>query len=283
VRASIGTYPRVDGRVPRWTIVGGFIGIALAVIVPLLFTINTGLRSAADYGTNPLGVATHPTLSALQEVWGRADLPRTALNSAIVSFGSVTAMWLFASAAAYVFVFEPFRGSRGLFALLVASALVPVQAIMYPLFKVLLDLHLTNSYLGMIIAQTAFGIPLTVFAFAAYFRALPRELVDAAKVDGASAVRTLWHVILPMSKPILATTGVINLVWTWNDLLLPLLIMQQPDKQTLTQSLSLIPGQLGIVPGLAAAAALIGMAPLVLLFLVAQRQLVAGITQGAMK
>jgi ABC-type glycerol-3-phosphate transport system permease component len=156
---------------------------------------------------------------------------------------------------------------------------------MFPLFVSFRDFGLVNTYHGLILGFVVFGIPLTTFQFAAYFKTLPREVLDAARVDGASALQSLFRVVLPMSKPILAVTGIINFVWTWNDVLLPFLVTQDSDKKPLVAQLAVITQSQFVsssIPVLAAAAVL-GFAPTVIVYVLAQRQVVRGLTAGAVK
>lgn len=276
-------YPRVERSSARWALTTLFGVLALLVLVPVIYVVGTSVRPLADIQASPLGLPTSPVLDALSEVWNRSGMPRSIVNSTLISAGSAITMGICASMAAYAFVFAPFRGARAVFLVIIAGSMLPAQAILYPLFTQLLNAGLINTFPGVILAQSSFGLPLTTFAFAAYFRSLPGELVEAAAIDGASSLRTLVHVILPMSGPIVATTGILNFVWTWNDLLLPLIILQDQENQTLIQTLSLLPGQAGIDENVLAATAVIGMVPLIGLFLIAQRRIVAGMTAGAVK
>ena len=258
--------------------------MACAVLLPLILTINVSLKTTKQYAHSSLGLTGSPTIQNYVQVWHYAGMPRTFFNSILTSGGAVVVLWVVAGFAAYAFAFLRFRGRSILFLAILATVMLPLQTILYPFFVQMIHLHLANEYYGLILAFTVFGIPLITFQFAAYFKTLPFEVIEAAKVDGASAVRIWWRVVMPMSKPVVATTGVIILVSTWNDLLLPLLVMSSASRQPLTTSLAILFDQQFVYDTpLLAASALMGMIPIMVAFLIAQRQLVQGITAGAVR
>ncbi len=271
-------------RMPRGPIVAAMILalLAIAVLIPVLYTVATafGRPSGAEYGPEATDL-----FWAIKSAWDLGLMPGSLINSLVTSVGAVISLWLVCSMAAYAFVFLQFRGRNLLFLLVLATLLIPVQVIMFPLFVQVRTLDLVNTQIGLIIGFLVFGIPLTTFQFAAYFRTLPRETIDAARVDGASTAQTLFRVVLPMSRPILAVTGIINFVWTYNDILLPFLIIQDSEKKPLVAQLAIITQSQyfsSSLPALAAAA-LLGFAPTVVVYLVGQRQIVRGMVSGAIK
>jgi ABC-type glycerol-3-phosphate transport system permease component len=145
------------------------------------------------------------------------------------------------------------------------------------------NLKLTNTYHGLALAFTVFSIPMTTYQLAAYFKGIPNELIDAAKIDGATGLQTIFRIILPIARPALITIGLINFVWTWNDLLLPLIMMQDMDMFPLILSLALLKGRYGAPPPLIAAGVVIGIAPVAIAYLLAQEHIVKGMTLGAIK
>lgn len=256
--------------------------LAVAVILPVAYTVITALGrpSGASYG--PEG---DDLFWAIRAAWDHGLMPGSLINSVVTSLGAVVVLWVVCSLAAYAFTIMRFRGREFLFLLVLATLLIPVQVIMYPLFIQVRAFGLVDTHIGLILGFVVFGIPLTTFQFAAYFKTLPLETIDAAKVDGASTLQTLFRVVLPMSKPILAVTGIINFVWTYNDVLLPFLIIQTSENKPLVAQLAIITQSQFFSSSLPvlAAAALLGFAPTVAVYLVGQRQIVRGITAGAVK
>lgn len=258
------------------------IALCLAILAPIAYTIVTAFSTSPWNGYGP---DTTDPLGSLEAAWQYSLMPGSLINSIITSTGAVVVLWVVCSMAAYAFALMHWRGREIVFLLVLAALLIPVQVIMFPLFVEFRDFGLVNTFHGLTLGFVVFGIPLTTFQFAAYFKTLPHEVLDAARVDGASALQTLFQVVLPMSKPILAVTGIINFVWTWNDVLLPFLLMQDSDKKPLVSQLAVITQSQffsSSIPVLAAAAVL-GFAPTVLVYLIAQRQVVRGITAGAVK
>lgn len=170
-----------------------------------------------------------------------------------------------------------------MFLIILLALFVPLQAMLVPFFLVMRQLGLLNNYAGLVLAQTAFSVPVTTFLFASYFRGLPGEVLEAAKVDGATTLRTIWSVVMPMSRPALATTGILVFVGTMNSFLLPLLVMSKPELQVLIVNLALARGQYFVEPTLSAAGVVYGIVPMLIIGLFAQRFLIKGATAGAVK
>jgi ABC-type glycerol-3-phosphate transport system permease component len=256
--------------------------LSIVVLIPIVYTIVTALRTSPHINYGP---DTSVLFGSLLAAWQYGLLPGSLFNSLITSTGAVIILWIVCSMAAYAFALMKFRGREVLFLVVLAAVLVPVQVIMFPLYVEFRNFGLANSLPGLTLGFVIFGIPLTTFQFAAYFKTLPHEILDAAKVDGASTLGTLFRVVLPMSKPVLAVTGIINFAETWNDLLLPFLLTQDSDKKPMVAQLAVITQSQYVsssIPVLAAIAVL-GFAPTVLVYLIAQRQVVRGITAGAVK
>jgi len=277
---AIRTRRRITGR--NIAAIVALTAISVAVLGPIFYTIATALEPSPWAGYGP---DTSVVLGSILAAWQYGLMPGSLLNSVILSTSAVVILWIVCSMAAYAFTLMRFPGRELLFLLVLATVMIPVQVIMFPLFVEYNDLGLLNSYHGMILAFVIFGIPLTTFQFAAYFKTLPREILDAARVDGASTLQTLFRVVLPMSKPILAVTGIINFVWTWNDVLLPFLFLQDSEKKPLVAQLAVVTGSqfASASTHVLAAIALLGFAPTVVVYLIAQRQIVRGITAGSVK
>jgi ABC-type glycerol-3-phosphate transport system permease component len=161
--------------------------------------------------------------------------------------------------------------------------MIPIQTILYPFFKVIHDFKLTDQYIGLIVTYVVFGIPITTYQLAAYFKRIPNELIESARIDGASTIKIIFRIIFPTSKPVVVTVTLINFIWMWNELLLPLMVLQTPKMQTLTVSLTIIRGQWGVTPPLLSAGIIIGILPVAVMYFFAQNQIVKGMTYGAVK
>jgi ABC-type glycerol-3-phosphate transport system permease component len=257
--------------------------ISVSTVYPVLFTFNAAFKSHKEWTMDRFSISIPPNLENIQEAWRRSSVPRTMLNSVITTAGGVVGAWVVCSMAAYAATKMRFRGRDTIFILLLASMMIPMQTILYPFYVLVKDLRMINQYHGLILSFTAFAVPMTTYQLAAYFKGIPNDLIDAAKIDGASSLQVLYRVILPIARPALVTIGMINTVWMWNDLLMPLMVMQKPAMQTLIVSLGLLRGQYGAVPSLIAAGVVIAVTPMILLYLFAQEQLIKGLTMGAVK
>ncbi len=212
------------------------------------------------------------------------DLPfaRLILNSFIFAGGVTLFALVFDSLAAYVLARVDFRGSKLLLIAIVASLMVPFQATLIPVYQLVADLGWINSYTGLIAprAADAFGI----FFLRQFFLSLPRDLDNAARIDGASELRIFRSVVLPNAVPALVTLGIYTFVNNWNDLLWPLVFTTDQQMGTITSGLTLLTGPDGIIPyGVMMAGSLIALAPLAVLFLVLQRRFIQSVASTGLK
>ena len=261
-----------------------FLGaISFSTIYPVYFAFNSSFKTQQEWIHNRFSLAIPPHLDSFKEAWSRSRVPSSFVNSVICTAGGVLGAWLVCSMAAYAATKMRFRGRDTIFVLLLATMMIPMQTILYPFFVLVKDLHLLNRHHGLILTFVAFAVPMTTYQLASYFKGIPNELIDAARIDGASTLQTLFRIILPIARPSLVTIGIINFVWMWNELLIPLMVMQKPERQTLIVSLSLLRGQYGAVPTLISAGVVIGILPVVIMYLIAQEQLIKGMTVGAIK
>lgn len=255
----------------------------LIALLPLLIVVFTAFKSTSEVNAYP------PTLVPSSLTWHNFDrivteLPfvRLIANS-VVFAGGVTAFALvFDSLAAYALARIDFAGRRLLLIAIVASLMVPFQATLIPVYQVVSHLGWVNTYPGMIAprAADAFGI----FFLRQFFLSLPRDLDNAARIDGASELRVFLQIVLPNARPALLTLGLFTFVNNWNDLLWPLIFTTDRDMGTLTSGLTLLTGPGGIIPyGVMMAGSLVAILPLVLAFVMIQRRFIASIATAGLK
>jgi raffinose/stachyose/melibiose transport system permease protein len=248
-----------------------FAGVTLAAFHPSGAQIS-GLDWPADW-----------TWSNFVEAWREAGFNQLVANSVIVAAGVVPLSLILATLAAYsLATLNPF-GGRVLSVAFVLGLTLPVELVVVALYFDLSQVGLTNSYLGVILSETALFMPFGVYWMQTHFAALPTELLDAARVDGARSLTILTRVLLPISWPALTTLGVLYFMWSWNQFLLVIVLMQDPARRTAPTGLGLFVGQYSANIPLLSAASLIVVGPIVLLYLIFQRNFVSGITQGAVK
>lgn len=274
---------RVLRRLNRGALAVALALVGLITVYPLFFTAMNAFKTATGFARDPLGLPTHPTFTNFKDAITRLDLAHLLLNSVITTGGGVILTTFAAFFAAYAIAKLRFPGRTFLFLLVIGTLVIPVQAIIYPLYDVLLRTHLVGQYPGLILGYAAFGLPLGTFLLSAHFRSIPNELVEAAKIDGAGHLRTLFQVLAPASVPPLAALSILNLVWMWNDLILPLVTMGGGPNRTLMVGVSLLIGQYDISIPLVSAGLIVALLPVLIVYLVFQRHLVRGVLAGAVK
>jgi multiple sugar transport system permease protein len=256
--------------------------IALVMVLPLAWMVATSLQTLNETRHYP------PTLipSSAQfgnytEVLQRAPFGRWFLNTLIVTVICVIGNLFFCSLAGYAFARIKFFGRDAVFILVLATLMIPFQVIMIPTFLIVRKLGLIDTLGGLIVPNLAgaFGI----FLLRQFFRSLPIELEEAARIDGASRLGVLFKIVLPLSGPVLATVAVITFLWTWNDFLWPLITIYNPDNMTLQVGLTTFQGAHQTNTHLLMAANVMSVIPVLLLFFVAQRFFIRGIATSGLK
>lgn len=271
--------PSTLGAVSRWVFVG--VGLVFA-LVPFIWMLSTSFRTERDLFGNPASLfPTEWTLHGYQGVW--EQLPFLLLVFNTIVFAGITTLLtlLFDSMCAYALARIDFRGRTIAFWLVLITLMVPFQVTLIPVFVELFHLQWLNTYQGLIIprATSAFGI----FLFRQFFVSIPRELDEAARIDGAGHFRIYWQIILPLAKPAIATVAVLNFTALWNDLLWPLVVTSTPEMRTLPAGLALFGGQHVTDHAVLMAGAVISLLPIAIAFFLAQRYFVAGVATTGLK
>jgi multiple sugar transport system permease protein len=259
-------------------------GAAIAIAAPFVW-IFRGALSPNDgelYRLPPTLIPDGPTLANFGKVFDKVPFGRFVLNSLIVSTSITAAQLITCSTAAYAFARLRFRGRDAAFGIVITSLMIPIQVTIVPLFLVMSNLGLTNTLWALILPPvfSAFGI----FFLRQHFLSLPRELDEAATIDGAGHLRVFFSILLPLSGPALATLGIITFTYWWNDLLMPLVMINDTSTQTLPVGLVLLAGRFS-TGSLTTIAAGITMAvvPVLIVFLFLQRHIVQSISQSGLK
>jgi multiple sugar transport system permease protein len=275
---------RVRARVVRVAVFLVLLLAAVAIAAPFVWIIR-GALSPTDgdfFRIPPTLFPSQPTLNNFGKALAKVPFAKFVLNSLIVATTVTAAQLVTCSTAAYAFARLQFRGRDALFGLVIVSLMIPIQVTIVPLFLVMADLHLTNTLWALILPPvfSAFGI----FFLRQHFMSLPRELDEAAKIDGAGHLRIFFGVLLPVSVPALATLGILCFTYWWNDLLLPIVMINDTATQTLPVGLVLLAGRFS-TGSLTTIAAGITMAivPVLIVFLLLQRYIVQSIAQAGLK
>jgi multiple sugar transport system permease protein len=257
------------------------VGSALALL-PLVWMVAASFMSAGEANSFPPRLLPrHPTVEHYQALFTRLNLGRYLLNSTIVA-GTATVFSIFInSLAGYAFAKLRFAGRDRIFRLLTLGLVIPVQVSMLPLFLLMRELGLVNTYWGVIIPSLAsiFGI----FLIRQYAVSVPDDLLDAARIDGAGEFRIYWSVVLPVIRPILATLAIWTFLSTWNDFMWPLIVLSDDHMFTLPVALANLSGERVQDTELMMAGSVLTVLPVLLVFLFLQRYYVEGITAGSVK
>ncbi|MGV8979033.1 MAG: carbohydrate ABC transporter permease [Cellulomonas sp.] len=258
------------------------LGGALIAVVPFLWMLGGSFRSEADLFADPARILPATwTLHGYKEIWNELPFLRLVLNSFIFAGVTTFLCLVFDSMAAYALARLKFKGQALAFWLVIATLMVPVQITLVPVFMTLFDLGWLNTYQGLIIprATSAFGI----FLLRQFFMQIPRELDEAARIDGANHLRIYWQIILPLAKPALATLAVLHFTNLWNDLLWPLVMTSTSEMRTLPAGLTLFGGQHVTDHAVLLAGATISLLPLAVAFALAQKYFVQGVATTGIK
>jgi raffinose/stachyose/melibiose transport system permease protein len=270
------------GRHRNW-LGGAFSGLWLVIVmVPIYWIVITSFKSQSKYyQSNPFAPPTDPTLDNYHLVIEN-DFVQYFINSAIVVVGVVIPAVVISFMAAYAIV----RGGRtnrflrvtnGLFLMGLA---IPVQAIVIPVYLIIIKLHFYDSSVGLILPQIAVAVPLSVLVLSNFIRDVPKELFESMRLDGATEWGTLWRLTFPLTRPAVVTVTVYNALQVWNNFLLPLILTQTPDKRTLPLALWTFQGQYGVNVPAVLASVLLTTLPILILYVVGRRQLLSGLTAG---
>jgi raffinose/stachyose/melibiose transport system permease protein len=257
--------------------------VAIFVVTPLVATVLGGFKSLGELRTNPFGLPQHWVFENYIGILATARYWVLMRNSLIISGLTVLLTLITASMAAFVFSHIRFFGRALLLNYITMGLLFPAATAILPLFIRVRDLGLLDSYFGVVLPQVAFGLAMSILLFRRFFKDLPDELLDAALVDGCSYVGFFRFVILPLSRPILATVGTIIFVHSWNAYLVPLVMLNTDSLYPWPLGIMVYQGEFSADWHLVLAFITLTILPTIFIFFVAQKHIIAGLTSGAVK
>lgn len=270
--------------------------VALVTIGPFLWLLSTALKGGGEniFAYPPQLLPAAPTLGNFEEVWKAVPFGRYVMNSVLVAAAAVVLNLIFASMAAYPLARMKFRGRDTFFYLVLATMMVPFPVIMIPLFVIVTKLHtgliavtpgalqspyLLYTWLVLPTSVSAFGI----FLLRQAFLAVPKELEEAVLIDGGSPFDIWWKIMMPLSRPAIATLAIFTFVGSWGDFLWPLIVLKEPELYTLPVGVAFLAGTFSANWRLIAAGSVLAVLPIVAFFLLLQRYFIGGATSGAVK
>jgi len=281
-----GTRPRRMG-LPSLIATGILIVVSVAILFPLVYAVLGGFKTNGQLAANPGAILPSQWVSTnFTDVLFGEYAPtfwRQALNSVIVATVAVILTVSFASGAAFVFARMAFRGREALYLLFVFGLLFPSAVAILPLYILVRELGLSANLLGVALPQAAFALPLTIVVLRPFFRSIPAELEDAARIDGCGTFGFFWRILLPLARPALATVSVLAIVGTWNAFFLPLVILNGADQWTLPLGAMNFSSEYSSDKARVLAYTVVSIIPAIIFYAFAERHIVSGLTSGSVK
>lgn len=257
---------------------------AFIMVYPFLYMVSTSFKSRSLALGDPTSLwPTDPTLDNYRQVLGTENFVRYFLNSAGVAVVSTALIVMLSSMMAYAFARLDFPGKRTLFTMIIVGLTIPTMMLIIPQFLLARDLHLLNSLPGLIPFYVGTALAFNTFLLSGFFQQIPRELDEAMMIDGAGPWRRFWDLAMPLSKPAVGTVIIFSFLGTWDEFAWALTVLNDVDKRTLPIAIALFQGQHSTSWGLVFAASLIAIIPVLIVYILFQRNFVAGLTTGALK
>jgi raffinose/stachyose/melibiose transport system permease protein len=264
----------------RWSLL---LILAAVIVVPVAYAAIGGFKDNFQLTSDPMALPDPWVVSNYTDVLADGSFWQQLLNSVVIAVITTVTVVAFAASAAYVFARREFRGREVLFTLFTLGLLFPAAVAILPLFILIRTLGMLDNPLGIALPQAAFALPLTIIVLRPFFRSIPRELEDAAAIDGCGPFGFFWRILLPLSRPALAAVAVLAIVTSWNAFLLPLVILSDQANWTLPLGITNFSTQYSSDTARILAYTTLSLIPALLFYVVAERQLVGGLTAGASK
>jgi raffinose/stachyose/melibiose transport system permease protein len=259
------------------------IGVVLVVLVPIIYAVLGGFRTTGQISARPVDLP-HPwVFENYREIITSESFWRQVGNSVLIAVITMAVVVPCASLAAFVLARFSFRGREAVYVFFTFGLLFPVAVAILPLFISLRTFGLINSWFGVALPQAAFALPTTIIVLRPFFRSVPAELEEAAAIDGCGPFRFFWKILLPLSRPVLATVSVIVIVASWNAFLLPLIVLNNPDLWTLPLGVTNFSTQYSSDTARVLAFTSLSMVPALVFYVFAERQIVSGLAAGAIR
>ncbi|MDH6232090.1 ABC-type glycerol-3-phosphate transport system permease component [Mesorhizobium soli] len=272
----------------RWSItrvgVLAFLSVhVLVVVFPFVWMAYSTLKTNKEFMRSVWSLPATPSLDAFVQAWSTGALGTYSLNSLIVMLGSTALAVVVATAGGYALAIYRPRWLAGIEIGLMIAMAIPAYVALVPLVVMLRAMNLLDTHLGVVLPTAAFNVPVTLFIMRAFFVTLPRDIIEAARIDGCSEFTIFWRIAMPIARPAMFTAAIVNMIWVWNDFLFPLVFINSPAKKTLPVGLADFVGEhITNYPVMLAAIFLAAIAPLIL-FVFFERQITTALTGGAVK
>ena len=257
--------------------------MATISLYPILLMMLSSFKTSVEIYKNPLGLPTSFSLDTYRTLLSKIPFTTYFMNSVFVSIVSVVLVVIICSLASFYIARFKFSWNNALFFIFLLGMMIPIKLGIVPLFILMRDVGLINSLWSLVFMNIATGIPLTMLILTGFFRTMPYELEEAARIDGAGNLRVLWHVVLPLMRPALGTVVIINFIAAWNDFFFPLIFITDKVKRTIPVGMMSLFGEHSADWGSLFAGLTLASLPMIVLFFIASKQFMEGLTAGAVK
>jgi len=259
--------------------------LAIMTVYPALYSLISGFKTVEEFQKFPAySFPKNPSFENYINVLRNPSFYIYFRNSIIITFFVVFFVLVFSSTAAFAIEKMYFRGKRSLLVYFLLGLMIPMQVCLVPLYMIFTRLGWTDSYIGVIIPQVAFGLPLSIYLFSNFFRYLPNDVIEASIIDGCSAIQLFWHIVLPMSRNIIITLSILRCVFSWNEFMFAYTFTKSKDLQTITVGLRDFIGAFGYTDwGMTFATITLTILPALVLYFFLGKYMVAGLSDGAVK
>ncbi len=282
-RADRADWRRRHRAPQRWVLVTALVLLSLSAIFPLYFMLSASFRTQLDWDNSKIGLPTTASISAFRAAWTGANIGEYLRNSTIITVATVALSVACSSAAGFAFSRMRWRFSGLAYYFVLAWLAIPPVVLIVPIYIEMANLNLIDTYWSVILLYTALNMPFNVYLMTAFFRSLPPELIEAARMDGASPHQIFRRIMLPMGKPALATLCVFNVLYVWNEFIFALLLLQSDSVKTLTVGVLQLQGRFTTNDPALMAGLLLASLPVIASYLFFQKYLVRAIVAGAVK
>lgn len=280
---------KARANISRLLIILGWL-FAVLTLFPIYIMITNSFKGRAEIFTDTIGLPQSIDFTYYANAIQKMDFFRAFLNSLTITVASIFFIIIFSSMAAWALVRNKSKTSSFIFFLLVSTMLIPFQAVMIPLMQYMsgwsikpINFSMIDTFYGLIFMYIGFGTSLSVFLYHGFIKGVPVSLEEAAMIDGCNRFQTFWRIVFPTLKPISVTVAILNVIWMWNDYLLPSLVLRSPKLRTIPLSTFYFFGEFTIQWNLAMAGLVLTIIPVIIFYLLSQRYIIKGVMEGAVK
>ncbi|WP_252315956.1 carbohydrate ABC transporter permease [Sinobaca sp. H24] len=250
---------------------------------PILWMVMNSFKTSQDFSLNPFGLPENWVFSNFTEAWFTANIGTFFFNSVLVGIGAVVIAIFTGALASFFLARFQFKGKNFIYGFLVVGLLIPIHSTLVPMYILMQNLGILNTYWALIFPYVAFNLPITIFLLTSFMRSFPKEIEESAIMDGCGTFRIFWSIILPMTKPAIATAVIINFINNWNEFAFALVLISDEALQTLPLGLANFAGAYTTNYPAQMAGLTLVLIPTIIFYLLMEKQIVQGMTQGAVK